>query len=80
MKRLCRRKLEGKIFFSIISKIGVPVFIKDLFAHALKRQKGEKKLKRRANLAGNLGSKLYPQPFTPPSLITRIQTTFVVSL
>lgn len=46
----------------------------------MKRQKGEEKLKRRAKLAGNLGRKRYPQPFTPPSLLTGIQTTFVAFL
>lgn len=41
----------------------------------------EEKLKRHAKLAGNLGRKLYPQPFTPPALaLTGIQTTFVASL
>lgn len=52
----------------------------DLLARTMKRQKGEEKLKRRAKLAGNLGSKLYPQPFTPPPLLTGVQTTFVASL
>lgn len=53
---------------------------KILFVNLMKRQKGEEKLKRRAKLAGNLSSKRYPQPFTPPSLLTEIQTTFVASL
>lgn len=54
---------------------------RDLFVCTMKRQEGEEeKLKRRAKLAGNLTSKLYPQPFTPPSLLTGIQTTFVASL
>ena len=55
-------------------------FTKSVLVHLLKRQKTEEKLKRRAKLAGNLISELYPQPFTPPSPLTGIQTTFVASL
>lgn len=52
----------------------------DLLVLALKGRKDEEKLKRRAKPAGNRGSKIYPQPFTPLLLLTGIQTTFVASL
>lgn len=60
--------------------ITVHNFTKSVLVRLLKRQKTDEKLKRRAKLAGNLISELYPQPFTPPSPLTGIQTTFVASL